>query len=112
TYRGPVKTTPSAKFRHLLLRAESGEKLPGALLDALRENKVVGGWLAGSGVVRDVEIRAFDTKHNALGGTNKIPGPVQLISLEGAIGNANGALSIGMRAVIARDTDSGLETLA
>ncbi|MEO6575455.1 MAG: DUF296 domain-containing protein, partial [Polyangiaceae bacterium] len=107
-----MKTTPSAKFRHLLLRAESGEKLPGALVDALREHAVGGGWWSGSGVVKDVEIRAFDTKQNALGGTNKIPGPVHLISLEGAIGGANGALSIGMRAVIARDTDSGLETLA
>lgn len=107
-----MKTTPSAKFRHLLLRANSGETLPGALVDALREHAVTGGWWSGSGVVRDVEIRAFDTKKNALGSTNKIPGPVHLLSLEGAIGSANGALSIGMRVVIARDGDSGLETLA
>jgi predicted DNA-binding protein with PD1-like motif len=107
-----VKTTPSATFRHLLIRSDSGEKLPGALVEALREHAVTGGWWSGSGVVRDVEIRAFDTKKNGLGGVNKIPGPVHLLSLEGAIGNANGALSIGMRVVIARDTDSGLETLA
>ena len=107
-----MKTTPSATFRHLLLRSDSGEKLPGALVEALREHAVTGGWWSGSGVVRDVEIRAFDTKKNALGSVNKIPGPVHLLSVEGAIGNSNGTLSIGMRVVIARDTDSGLETLA
>jgi len=65
-----------------------------------------------SGVLRDVELRAYDPQVGGLGGARRISGPVQVLSLEGSIGLAGGDPSVALRALLARETDRGLETLA
>lgn len=102
----------SDKARHLLLRASDGERLPDALLVLLAQEGVACGWLRASGVLRDVEIRAFDASSGALGETRRIAGPVQALAIEGAIGHIGGEPSLSMRAILARETDRGLETIA
>ena len=103
---------PSAASRHLVLRASSGETIPDALSAKLREERVSCGWLRASGVLTDVELRAFDGELGTLGSTRRIAGPVQVLSLEGAIGLSGGEPSFSLRALLARETDRGLETLA
>jgi predicted DNA-binding protein with PD1-like motif len=103
---------PSAASRHLVLRASAGETIPDALSAKLREERVSCGWLRASGVLTDVELRAFDGELGTLGSTRRIAGPVHVLALEGAIGLSAGEPSFSLRALLARETDRGLETLA
>jgi predicted DNA-binding protein with PD1-like motif len=96
----------------LVLRASSGESLPDGLVARLREEKVACGWLRASGVLVDVDLRAFGAELNAPNGGRRVAGPVHILSLGGAIGLAGGEPSISLRALLARETAQGLETLA
>ena len=102
----------SEKSRHLVLRASAGETIPDALATQLRDEQVACGWLRASGVLVDVELRAFDAELGTLGSTRRIAGPVQVLALEGSIGLVDGEPSFSLRALLARETDHGLETLA
>jgi predicted DNA-binding protein with PD1-like motif len=98
-------TTTSA--RHLLFRLPEGSRLPDALHGGLRDEIVLCGWLRASGVLADVELRVLGRAE-----PRTLAGPLHVVALEGSIGLANGDVSCGLRAVLARETDSGLETLA
>lgn len=99
-----VSTTSA---RHLLLRLGEGSTLPDALHAALRDEVVLCGWLRASGVLTDVELRVAGRE-----ATRALAGPLQVVALEGSVGLADGDVSCGLRAVLARETDAGLETLA
>ena len=105
-------TVSTSSARHLLLRLSNPAKLPDSLLGALRDEVVLAGWMRASGVLSDVHVRVVDPR----GGTASIPkhisGPVQVIALEGSIGLSGGDVSCGLRVVLARETDSGLDTIA
>jgi predicted DNA-binding protein with PD1-like motif len=102
----------SERSRHLVLRLTAGEALPQALVSALREEGVSAGWLRAGGLVTDVELRAFDPARGQLGGRRSLAGPVHVLSIESSIGMAGGEPSLSLRAVLARETDRGLETFA
>jgi predicted DNA-binding protein with PD1-like motif len=102
----------SEKSRHLVLRLSGSEIIPEALAAALRDEQVVCGWLRGSGVLTHVELRAYDAEIGALGSARRFDGPVQALALESSIGMADGEPSLSLRALLARDADRGLETLA
>jgi hypothetical protein len=71
------------------------------------------GWLRASGVLADVDLRAFNVERGALGAVRRIAGPLQVLSLEGGAGLGDqGEPTVSLRALLARETDSGLETLA
>lgn len=107
-----MKATSSEKGRNVLLRADAGESLPEALVRILEDEAVACGWLRASGVLEEVELRAFRGDLGGLAPIRRLEGPVHVVALEGSIGLAGGALSVGLRGVFARETDSGLETLA
>jgi predicted DNA-binding protein with PD1-like motif len=107
-----MKTLSTDKTRNVLLVARAGELLPDALSAALEEEKVSCGWMRASGVLRDVELRAHSPELGGLAKSRRIVGPVQVLSLEGSIGLSQGEISFGTRAVLARETDRGLEVLA
>jgi predicted DNA-binding protein with PD1-like motif len=102
----------SDQSRHLVLRLSAGETIPRAIAAVLEDEHVTCGWLRGSGVLVDVELRAFDAELSTLGSVRRIAGPVHVVALEGSIGLSNGLPSLSLHAVVARDTDRGLETLA
>jgi predicted DNA-binding protein with PD1-like motif len=107
-------TVSTSSARHLLLRFTQPARLPEAILAALRDEVVLAGWMRASGILSDVEIAVVDGRA-AAGATatpRKIDGPVQVIALEGSVGLAGGDVSCGLRIVIARVTDSGVETIA
>ena len=56
-----MKSHASEKTRHLVLRGESGDMLPESLTKALDDLQVACGWMRGSGVLADVQLRAFDS---------------------------------------------------
>jgi predicted DNA-binding protein with PD1-like motif len=82
------------------------------LAAALRDEQVACGWMRASGVLTDVELRVFDAEIGSLGSTRRIAGPVHVLALEGSIGVADGEPSFSLRALLARETDSGVQTLA
>ncbi|MDP8998877.1 MAG: DNA-binding protein, partial [Myxococcota bacterium] len=102
----------SEKSRHLVLRVSAGEAIPDALMTTLRAERITCGWLRGSGVLADVELRAYDAEIGALGSARRIEGPAQVLILEGSIGLSDGDPSFSMRALLARESDFGLETMA
>lgn len=100
-------TVTTSNARHVLFRLGEAARLPDALLGTLRDEVVLAGWMRASGVLHDVRVRA-------LGGSavRSLTGTVQVIVLEGSIGLSQGDVTCGLRAVLARETDSGLETIA
>ncbi len=107
-----MKSHVSEKSRNVLLRGEAGEVLPDALSRALHDREVACGWVRASGVLTDVELRAFATESGKPGASRRIAGPVQALSIEGSVGLWRGGVTVGLRALLARETDRGMETLA
>ncbi|HWL85452.1 MAG TPA: DUF296 domain-containing protein [Polyangiaceae bacterium] len=114
-----MKTIPSEKVRHLIVRAAPGETLPNAILEACSEHDMSRVWLRGSGVLADVVLRTI-REHDGSELVRRIAGHVQLLLLEGSFGLSEDAAPSGsapkadvtLRAVMARETDRGLDTLA
>jgi len=106
-----MKTTLSEKVRHLVLRGTRGEPLPEALLTACREHGVARAWLRGGGAISDVVLRTRGDAADSPDVLRRIAGPVQLLLLEGSLG-IQGDAALSLRAVLARETDRGLDTLA
>jgi predicted DNA-binding protein with PD1-like motif len=100
-------TVTTSNARHLLFRIDDGARLPDALLGNLRDEVVLSGWMRASGILHDVRIRTLGGS-----GVRALTGAVHAIVLEGSIGLAQGDVTCGLRAVLARETDSGLETIA
>ena len=107
-----MKIVPTPHTEQHLLRLHPGDTLPDTLLKYLRERGVTGGWLRLTGVLADVELRAFSAEIEGPGGTKRINGAVQAVVLDGSVGVADGNVVVDLRVVLARETDSGLETLA
>jgi predicted DNA-binding protein with PD1-like motif len=107
-----ITVQSSEVCRHLVLRCSSGEPLPEAIVQALREHRVRSGWLRASGVLTDVELRAYDAELGALGSARRIAGPVHVLALEGSIGQSEEEPSFSMRALLAHESEVGLVTLA
>lgn len=106
-------TVSTSGARHLLFRLAPPARLPEAMIDALREEVVLAGWVRASGVLSDVQIRVADARSSSTSAPRRIAGPVQLVMLEGSVGLASGDVSCGLRVVLSRETDSGgLETIA
>jgi predicted DNA-binding protein with PD1-like motif len=102
----------SEKSRHIVLRAEVGDVLPDALVAVLREHGVTAGWLRASGVLTEIELRAYGADLGGFGGVKRIAGPAHAVVLDAAIGVAHGDVSLSLRGVFAREADRGMETLA
>jgi predicted DNA-binding protein with PD1-like motif len=107
-----VRVHKSERCRHLVVRASAGEIVPDALAARLGEERVVCGWLRASGVLADVELRAFDAQRGQLGSVRRIAGPLQALALESSVGLVAGKPTLSLRAILARETDRGLETIA
>ena len=106
-----MKTIPSEKVRHLVLQGTRGEALPDALIAAFREEGASRVWLRGGGVISDVVLRTLGETSGSPDVLRRINGPVQLLLLEGSLGILPDA-PLSLRAVLARETDRGMDTLA
>jgi predicted DNA-binding protein with PD1-like motif len=107
-----VKVESSERTRHIVLRAEVGDVLPDSLVRVLREHRVTGGWLRGSGVLAEIELRAYGADIGGHGVGRRVVGPAQVLVLDGTLGIADGDIALALRGVFARETDQGVETLA
>ncbi len=107
-----MKSYSIERARHLVLRAAEGDVLPDDVNRVLGDQGVTCGWIRASGVLADVELRVFDGSIGGLAKSRRIAGTVQALSLEGSVALDGGEPSMGMRAVLARETDRGMEVLA
>jgi len=107
-----MKSLSTEKVRHLVVRADQNDTLPDSLVNELRDQAVTCGFVRGSGVLRDVSLRVYGPNIGGLAPSRHIAGPVHVLSLEGSVGLAGGDISLGLRAVLGRETDRGMETLA
>lgn len=102
-----LMTVTTSSARHLLFRLSEPSRLPESLLGPLRDEVVLAGWMRASGILHDVRIRG-----GAGTSTLTLRGAVRAIVLEGSIGLSEGDVTCGLRAVLSRDTDTGVETIA
>ena len=102
----------SDKSRHLVLRVSAGDSIPESLTTTLRDEHVSCGWLRGSGVLTDVELRAYDPTLSGFGSARRMDGPVHALVLEGAIGLSEGEPSLSIRSLLSREADFGLQTVS
>jgi predicted DNA-binding protein with PD1-like motif len=102
-----MATTSNA--RQLVFRLGDSARLPDALLGVLRDEVVLAGWMRASGVLHEVQLRTFGASGAAV---RTLAGTAHVIVLDGSIGMSQGDVTCGLRAVLARETETGLETIA
>ncbi|MGO8994274.1 MAG: PPC domain-containing DNA-binding protein [Polyangiaceae bacterium] len=107
-----MKSYSIERARHLVLRAGEGDVLPDDVARVLTDQGVTCGWIRASGVLGEVELRVFDAAIGGLAEARRIAGPVQALSIEGSVGLDRGEASMGLHAVLARETDRGMAVLA
>lgn len=107
-----AKILTSNGVRHLVFRLGPQDGLPEALTSVMRDAGVITGWIRAGGVLTDVDLRSYGAEIGGPAAERRIAGPVQVVSLEGSVGLVDGETSVGMRAVLARESDSGMEALA
>ena len=96
----------------VFFRLNSGDAIGDALVARLREAGVATGTLRAHGVLEHVELRSFRPDTRGFGASRAIAGAVQALSIEGTIGLSEGTPQVVLRAVLSRETDSGVETLS
>ncbi len=107
-----MRIIASERTRHFVVRGHQGEVLPDALLETLRVHEVRAGWATGHGVLEDIELRSTESRLHEPGAVRLIAGPARAAIIDVAIGDHNGDVSIGVRAVISYETPTGLVTVA
>lgn len=104
--------TEAHRTRNLVIRLDRGEELPTALIRALDEAEARAAWITGTGSVEAAEIVLFDQLSRDFDRNRKIDTPCGIVSLSGSAALADGALSIRLSAMLARETDLGLQHLS
>jgi predicted DNA-binding protein with PD1-like motif len=102
----------STSTRAILAHLPDGASLPEALVELLRAEGVATGTVHGHGIVRDATLRVFAPALGAMGLPRRLAGTSQAVVLDGSIGMLDGAPAVRMRAVLSRETETGVETVA
>ncbi len=100
--------TESRRTRHLVVRLQRDEELPGALQRTLDEVEATSGWITGLGALDAAELAVIDP----LGGplrVRRIEGRCNVVSLTGNLATRDGAGSVRLTVTLARETDLGQE---
>lgn len=100
------------RIRHLVLRLDRGEELPGALLRALDELEARAGWIDGAGTLESAEIVTFDQPARRHASAHRLDRPCDVVSLHGTVALQSGASSLRLWVTLAREGDLGLELAA
>jgi predicted DNA-binding protein with PD1-like motif len=107
-----MKGLASESVRYVVLSGQDGDVLPDALVRLLAEHDVRGGWLRATGLLVDVAIRGYAAELGGQGPVRRIQGPIEAVSLDGAIGVLEDEPTVTLKVVLARETELGLETVA
>lgn len=102
----------STQTHTIFFKLQTGDSLVDALGQKLRECAVATGTLHAHGVLEHVELRTFAPSTKTLGASRAISGAVHALTVDGTIGLSEGSPHTVLRAVLSRETDSGIETLS
>lgn len=105
-------SSESKQARTLLMRVSEGTDLPDGLSPILEDEAVAAGVLRGHGILVDASLRVYSPLGGGMGTTRTLAGESQLVMLDGTIGMAGGHPTAVLRAVLARETEMGVETFA
>jgi predicted DNA-binding protein with PD1-like motif len=90
----------------------SDAHFPESLDHALAEHGIQSGWLSGTAILEDVELRVFDPVAGRAGARRRITGRLEAVSLAGPIVSTENGPFCQLRAVLSRETETGIETFA
>jgi predicted DNA-binding protein with PD1-like motif len=102
----------STSTRAILAHLPEGASLLEALVELLRSEGVATGAVRGHGVLRDATLRVFAPALGAMGLPRKLGGTSQAVVLDGSVGMHEGSPAVRLRAVLSRETETGVETVA
>lgn len=104
-----MKVVEAHRTRHIVLRLDRGDELPGAIVRALEEADVRAAWIEGFGTIEFAEIAVFDTKQRSYAKARRIEGGSDAVSIKGNASQLDSSLCVRLFASIARETETGLQ---
>ncbi|HEX7604619.1 MAG TPA: PPC domain-containing DNA-binding protein [Polyangiaceae bacterium] len=102
----------STSTRAILAHFPEGATLPEAIVELLRAEGVATGTVRGHGILRDATLRVFAPALGGMGLPRRLAGASQAVTLDGSIGMFEGSPAVRLRAVLSRETETGVETVA
>lgn len=102
----------SRRARHLIVRVDRGEEVPGALLRALDEIEARSAWIEGTGSLEAAEIAVVDQAARAHTTARRLEGPCDVVTLTGSVAQQAGVSSVRLWVTLARESDLGLQLAA
>lgn len=98
----------SRRTRHLVVRLDRGDELPAALVRALEEADARAAWIAGAGALEEVELAVYNQDNKSAGEPRRVEGSCEALSISGSVALADGATTVRLWAMLARETGLGL----
>lgn len=102
----------STSTRAILAHLPDGATLPEAIVELLRAEGVATGTVRGHGILRDATLRVFAPALGSMGLPRRLAGASQAVVLDGSVGMHDGAPAVRLRAVLSRESETGVETVA
>lgn len=94
-------TGESATTRCVMGRVEDGEEVVAALGELARLERIDAGFVRGQGTVRGAELARYDPAARAYVAAAAVPGPAELVSLQGSLSLEAGVATPWLWAVLA-----------
>jgi predicted DNA-binding protein with PD1-like motif len=107
-----MNVSEANRARHLVIRLDRGEELPTALVRALDKAEARAGFITGVGALEAAELAQYDQTRRTYERARRIDAPCEVLSLSGNVAVLDGGVSVRLWAVLSRETDVGLGTLA
>jgi predicted DNA-binding protein with PD1-like motif len=107
-----MNVSEANRARHLVIRLDRGEELPAALVRALDKAEARAGFVTGVGALEAAELAHYDQTRRTYERARRIDAACEVLSLSGNVALLDGAAFVRLSAVLSRETDVGLGTLA
>jgi predicted DNA-binding protein with PD1-like motif len=98
------------RTRHLVIRLDRGDEIPAALVRALDAAEARSAFIQGVGALEAAEVAIFDQASKTYARTRRIEGGCEALHLTGNAASMDGATTLRLSAVLAREGDVGLST--
>lgn len=103
-----MKIIEAHRTRHLVLRLDRTEELPGAIVRALEEADVRSAWIEGFGTLETAELAVFDGRLRSYSKARRYEPGGDVVSLSGNVSQLDGSVCVRLFATLARETETGV----
>jgi len=101
----------AAVRRRIVARLSRGERIPQALLDLARDQRIRCGWLSALGAFEWVELCEYDQEKKAYRPPYRFSTPCEILSLTGNLSERDGKPFWHLHAALSRETDNGVQVV-